>query len=71
MEVTLPYEELATFQYYCQKNGLRILETKYETKIHCVIETTREEKEKIDKELDEKRLNLQQVKIIQEKMIKK
>lgn len=47
MKVTLEYKELEKFKYYCRKHSINISEIIYENNIICIIELTKEEKEKL------------------------
>lgn len=47
MEVIIKYSELDKFKYYCHKQGITILNIVYDSSIKCIIETNKEEKEKI------------------------
>ena len=71
LEIIIDYSEFEKFQYYCQKNGLFIIKVEYEEKIKCVLEVTKEEKDKILILKEEGTLKIEDCKIIKEKNIRK
>lgn len=71
LEVTIQYSELEKFNYYCNKNKIFIINVEYDEKIKCRIETTKEEKENINKLKDDLNLKIEKIEIIKEKNIRK
>lgn len=47
VEFELTYAQLEMFKYYCNKNGINIVEIVYENNIKCLVEVTNEEFEKM------------------------
>ena len=71
MLVTITYDKLSEFQYYCQKNQIQITKSEYGEQIICFIELNRQQKQEILQESVKKKLNIQKTEIIQEKYIKR
>lgn len=71
IEITIPYQYFSNFQYYCQKNQINILESKFNENVICVIQVSNSEKERILGEIEESQLNIQNKRIVQETYIKK
>lgn len=46
----LDYSNLEKFKYYCRKNNINITNIQYDNDIKCVVEVTKQEKEKIIKD---------------------
>ena len=69
--ITITYDKLDEFQYYCKKNNINIINTEYEKNIVCKIQTTAEEKEKLLKETVKKQYNIQKIEVTKEVYIKK
>ena len=69
--ITITYDKLGEFQYYCQKNNINIIDTEYGKNIVCKIQTTLEGKEKLLKETVKKQYNIQNIEVIKEVYIKK
>ena len=68
LEVVLNYPDFEKFQYYVQKNDLKITNAKYSENIICRIELTNEEKNNL---IENDTLKIQKYNILQEKIIKK
>lgn len=71
LEIIINYQELEKIEYYCEKNGLYIINKEYGEKIKCNIEVTKEEKDKILKLNEDGNLKIENYKIIKEKNIRK
>lgn len=71
IEATLSYSEFEYFQYYCRKNNIMIINITYGDLIFCTLEATFQEKEQILHEMNENTLKIQDLKIKNEKYIKK
>lgn len=71
IETTLDYQNFKKFQYFCEKNNISITKIEYDEKIVCRLELTKEEKDKIIKANEEKKLKIENYKIIKEKNIRK
>lgn len=71
LEITINYQELEKIEYYCEKNGLSIINKEYGEKIKCDIEVTKEEKDKILKLNEDGNFKIENYKIIKEKNIRK
>lgn len=71
VEITIDYQNLEKFQYYCQKNGIRIEKIEYEEKVKCKIEITKEEKDRIIEIKEDAILKIEEIKIRKEKNIRK
>ena len=70
MLVTIPYDKLGEFQYYCQKNNINVIDTEYGEKIICKIQAIVEKKEKIFQETVKKEYNIQNIEVTKEVYIK-
>ena len=71
IQVTIPYQNTNLFKHYCKINQITIIETKFEQEVSYIIQVAITEKDKIMKELETTGINIQNVKILQEKKIKK
>ena len=71
LEITINYQEFEKIQYYCEKNGLHIVNVEYGEKIKCNIEVTKEEKDKMIELKEEGSLKIENYKIKEEKNIRK
>lgn len=71
LEVLLDYADFENFQYYSQKNGIKITNVEYNEKINCRIELSNEEKDKLISLNEKEIFKIQKYNIIQEKFIKK
>ena len=71
MEVILGYPDFEKFQYYIQKNNLKITNAKYSENIICRIELTNEEKSNLISLIENDTLKIQKYNILQHKLIKK
>lgn len=69
--VTITYDKLGEFQYYCQKNNINVISIEYRENIICKIQTIVEEKEKILQETVKKQYNIQNIEVTKEVYIKK
>ena len=65
------YNDFEKFKFYCKKNQINIINTKYDEKILCNIELSNEEIEKILNNLQELSFKIENFKILQEKNIRK
>ena len=72
VELTIRYQELQKFKYYCGKNNINILNIKYQENINCLIEVTNAEKEKLlrNYENNDKMVEILKINIIRQKYIK-
>lgn len=71
IETTLDYQNFKKFKIFCEKNNISITKIEYDEKIVCRIELIKEEKDKIIKANEEKKLKVEKYKIIKEKNIRK
>lgn len=67
--ITLSYNKLGEFQYYCQKNDIKIVSVEYEENITCKIQVTTAQKEKIVNETIKKQYNISNIEVTKEKYI--
>lgn len=73
LEIEIAYQDLEKFKYYCNKNNIKVINTKYEENIKCIIEVTEDEKDGMlkDNNYDEKKPNILYFNILREKYIRK
>lgn len=64
--ITLSYNKLGEFQYYCQKNDIKIVSVEYEENITCKIQVTTAQKEKIVNETIKKQYNISNIEVTKE-----
>ena len=64
--ITLSYNKLGEFQYYCQKNDIKIVSVEYEENITCKIQVTTAQKEKIVNETIKKKYNISNIEVTKE-----
>ena len=65
----MPYEQFSSFEHMCKEKQISILDTKFQETVKVIIEVTKIDKEAIYHEITKKQLNLQNVKVIEEKYI--
>lgn len=68
--VTITYDKLAEFKYYCQKNNINIVNIQYNENIICKIHTITQEKEKLMQKEIKKQFNIQDIKKTKDVYIK-
>lgn len=71
IEVEINYNDFDKFKFYCNKNGISIIETIYDEKIVCKIEIDDDEKEKILNVKEELSFKIEKFKVVKEKNIQK
>lgn len=69
--VTMCYDKLGEFKYYCQKNNINIVNIQYNENIICKIHISLHEKEKLVQETIKKQFNIQNIKKTKDVYIKK
>ena len=70
IEVVVDYQNLEKLKYYCDKNNIKIVKMDYKEVVSCMIEITKEEKNRIIKNYNEE-INILAYKVIREKNIRK
>ena len=70
IEVVVDYQNLEKLKYYCDKNNIKIVKMDYKEVVSCIIEITKEEKNRIIKNYNEE-INILAYKVIREKNIRK
>ena len=71
MEAKVTYSEYEKFKYYCQKNQIKIEKVEYNEKINCKIALENKVKDKIKKDYETKKINLEELNEINKKIIEK
>ena len=71
LKISMPYQNLEYFKYYCHKNNIKIIKIEYEELPICIIETTLDEKDKILYEMKEKQFNIRKVEVLKKQYISK
>ena len=71
MNVSTKYSEFETFKYYCKKNNINIINSEYNENINIKIELNEESKNKLLQDFENKKVNLESLKILSEKYISK
>ena len=71
MEAKVEYSEYEKFKYYCQKNQIKIEKVEYNEKINCKIALENKVKDKIIKDYETKKINLEEINEINKKIIEK
>lgn len=70
MRITLDYPDFQNIQYYFGKNGINILDSKYENDIECVIEMNILTKDKFLADVKNRKINIKKVDIGKSKYVK-
>lgn len=70
-EITISYQHLEYFKYYCQKNNINILDTKFNENVICIIEVSLNEKDKIKEEIEDNQIKVHKMKFLEATYIKK
>lgn len=72
VDIECTYSSFEKFKYYCNKNNINIVNSTYSDTIICKIELNNEEKENLEKEIeDQNRLNILRFDIIRQKNVSK
>lgn len=71
IEVKLEYNNFEVFKYYCKNNKIKIANVDFREQIVCKIEMKEEKKDKLIKDYETKKLNLNEIKEISKKYIEK
>ena len=71
LELTLDYSDLSPFEYYAQKNNIKITNIEYGQIIRCKVEVAKDKLEKITSLSNNNIFKIQKYIILREKMIKK
>ena len=73
LEISISYQDMEKLKYYCNKNDIKIINMEYGENVKCIIEVTKEEKEKIlaNNMYNDKMANVLDYRIIREKYIRK
>ena len=71
LEVTLDYNNLENFKYYCKMNNIKIINSIYEEYIVCKIELEETQKTKLLEDFETKKINLKDLKFLSKKFIDK
>ena len=69
--VNLSYNEIENFKYYCSNNKILITNMQYMDVIICKIELDENSKEKLLEDIDKKRINVEDIQVLCEKVINK
>ena len=71
LEVSLDYNNLEIFKYYCKMNNIKIVNSIYEEYIVCKIELEEAQKTKLLEDFETKKINLKDLKFLSKKFIDK
>lgn len=70
MKITLDYTNFQSIQYYFEKNNIKILNSKYENDIECLIEMSILTKERFLLDVKNRNINIKKVEIGKSKYVK-
>lgn len=71
IEIQVNYNDFQKLSYYCKKNNISIVNSKYGEKIICNLELSNEEKEKLFNNIEELSFKIENYKVIKQKNIRK
>ena len=71
MEAVVDYNVIENFKYYCKNNSINILEIEYLEVIKCKIELDNNKKKKLINDIDNKKINVSDLKVLCKKYINK
>lgn len=71
LEVTLEYNEFEKFKYYCKTRMINIVKVDYAENIVCKIEGEEDKTEQLKKDFETKKININIIKELSKKYIKK
>ena len=71
IQVNLKYSQFDNLKYYCQKRKINISNTNYLENISCILTMEEETKEKFMEDYNKKDILLEQIKILDKKIIDK
>ena len=71
IQVNLKYSQFDNLKYYCQKRKINISNTNYLENISCILTMEEETKEKFMEDYNKKEIILEQIKILDKKIIDK
>ena len=70
-EIKIEYKALEIFKYYCKNNDINIIEMDYTNVVNCKIELENNRKEKLLYDIDNKNINVIEIKNLCKKLISK
>lgn len=70
-EVELDYKTIENFKHYCNKNKINIINIQYQDKVSCKIEIEYNKKDKLKQDIDNKNINVSNLKVLCKKIIDK
>lgn len=68
-ELSLDYNELEKFKYYCKNNKINIIETEYFDTVFCKIEVEESKIQQLKKDFETKKVNINNIKELSKKYI--
>ncbi len=71
MEVELDYNNLDIFKYHCKNNDIFIVDINYLDVVVCKIQLEEKDKEKLEKDIDTKEINIKNIRNLCKKYINK
>lgn len=71
LEIEVDYKMIDNFKYYCKNNKISILNTEYFDVVNCKIELDSQKKEKLIYDIDNKNINVNNLKVLCKKFINK
>jgi len=71
LEITIQYGDIEKFNYYCNKNNIKVINMKYDEQVKCIIEVNEEEKDRLILNIQNLNFKIQNYEIIKKKNIKK
>ena len=71
IKLPVSYQNLQFVQYYCKKNGISIIDTKFDENPFIIMEIALDEKDKIIDEMQEKSFDIEKIEVLEKVYIKK
>lgn len=71
LEVIISYTDIEKFNYYCNKNDIKVIKMKYDEQVKCIVEVNEEEKQKLILNIQNLNFKIHNYQVIKKKNIKK
>lgn len=71
LRITISYNDIEKFNYYCNKNNIKVVKMEYDEQVKCTIEVNEEEKQDLILNIQNLNFKIHNYEVIKKKNIKK
>ncbi len=71
LEITISYEDIENFKYYCNKSNIKVINVEYGEQVKCIIEVIEQEKDNLILNMQNLKFKVYNYKLIKKKNIRK